>query len=582
MRRDTDRGTARRGAAAGRGDRILVLALGAALAWFAFQAAWLALGKYFSIDEFQYAHAAWLVGRGAVPYRDFFEVHFPLVYQALAPVFALLGDDPRLIVLLRAGMLGFLALACLGAAATNRDRGRIAMLLAPLFLLALPAFVTLATEIRPDAAAFALFVTALGVLRVERLGDRGSAFASGLLAVGSVWGSQKAALYGAVFPAALVLDLASRVRRGAIRPRPLLRSPIAFAAGGAAGAAAIAVYLTATGSWSAWWAWCFAWAAEHQRHYPGFGFRRYLDPILLDSIWLFALGALGLAGTLRQLWSRGRDARHDPDLLVVAALGTTFASFALQRAPYPYSLLPFLGVAAILAGRGAAILLHAASPLLRAGAAVLLLAVLATQSATLLTFVSASNRGQLATLARIGELTSAQDAAYDNSGGYVSRPHAYRYFYTDSYLREALAETLAREVPAAILESGAVAHLIDLRFDTLPDSLRDFLRAHFQPLDGDLALWGQRYRVPADGALDAGFLAVRDDRYFVSPADALDRGELTIDGEAVREPVFALGKGAHAIAYRGAPGDIEILWLPRNGERWTPRRGLPPAFSRLF
>src|SRR6185295_17326952 len=111
------------------------VAIGLALAGFAVLAVKLALDKYFTIDEFQYAHAAWLVAHGSVPYRDFFEVHHPLVYQVLSPVFLLRGDDPTAIVGLRAGMLAFLALACVSAArlSAERDSGRAAALLAPLF-----------------------------------------------------------------------------------------------------------------------------------------------------------------------------------------------------------------------------------------------------------------------------------------------------------------------------------------------------------------------------------------------------------------------------------------------------------------
>lgn len=563
-------------------DRIVEVAVAAALAWFSLQAVLLALRKYFSIDEFQYAHAAWLVARGHVPYRDFFEVHFPLVYQALAPVFVVAGDDPRAVLGLRAGMLVFLAVACVAAGVLVRDRGRVATLAAPLLLLALPPFVTLATEIRPDAAALALFLAALAVLRVPGR-DVACAFASGLLLIGALWGSQKAAFYaGLVFAPALLLDVL-RPASDAGTEQPLLRSPRGFVAGAASGLVALAAYLVATRSWAAWWSWCFAWAAEHQRHYPGFSWRRYFDAILVDSIWLFALGAIGLAATLRDLSRRGRSALRDPELLLVVAVASTFASFALQRAPYPYSLLPFLALVAIFAARACGLLLAtsvARPPRLLFGLA--LGTVLALQSATIASFVGSSNARQLEVLARIAELTAPTDPAYDNSGGYVARPHAYSYFYTDSYLREAAADELVRDVPRAIVDRGAVLHLFDLRFESLPEPVRAFLLRHFQPLDGDVALWGQRYQVPSDGRLEDSFLAVRDDRYFVDPPSALERGTLTIDGAAVRERVFALGRGYHRIEYTGPPGEVSILWLPHDGKPWQPRPGLAQTFSRLF
>jgi hypothetical protein len=137
-------------------------------------------------------------------------------------------------------------------------------------------------------------------------------------------------------------------------------------------------------------------------------------------------------------------------------------------------------------------------------------------------------------------------------------------------------------VPRAIVERGAVLNVATLRSKTLPTSLKEFLAEHFQPVDGDLALWGQRYDVPPSGRLDASFLAVRHDRYFVTPLEALAHGTLTIDGQPARTPVMRLAKGAHRIAYAGPPGTLEILWLPADGRQWQPRRGLKPTFSRLF
>ena len=559
--------------------RVLELALLALLVWFGFQAVQLARLKYFTIDEFQYSHAAWLVANGQMPYRDFFEVHFPLVYQVLSPVFLIAGDDPTAVVGLRFGMLPFVAMAAGAVAFLNVRQGKLAALAAPVLLLALPSFVTLATEVRPDAIAAALFLGSLAVLRVERLGDRMAAAISGLLLVASMWGTQKATFYGSVFGLAFLADLVA-LRRGS--GSSLLRNPVAFLSGGVAGVAVIAMYLTATGSWAAWWHWCFAWAVEHQRNYPGFPWRKYFDPILIDSLWLFLLAGWGLGRSVQALSTRGREAWRDPDALLIGALISTFASIVLQRAPYPYSFLAFLGVVAVYAARGIGDLLAARTrPLVAALLGVALVAVLTMQGVTLAGYVATTNAGQLQVLDRIGTLTGPTDAAYDNSGGYVARPHAYFYFYTDSFLRESIAETLDREVPQGILDRGAVLHLRDIRFDSLPASLKKFLDRHFQPVDGDISLWGEHYVVPPAGRLQDTFLASRDDRYFISPASALSSGTLTIDGEPVRDAIFQLKRGEHRISYQGS-GEIDILWLPRDGKTWQPQRGLPPTFSRVF
>jgi hypothetical protein len=127
-----------------------------------------------------------------------------------------------------------------------------------------------------------------------------------------------------------------------------------------------------------------------------------------------------------------------------------------------------------------------------------------------------------------------------------------------------------------------VLRVDDLRTSGLPPALRRFLDAHYQPYDGDLFLWGQRYEVPVGRPLEDRFLAVREDRYFVEPADVLTRGALFIDGVRVTEPELALARGEHSVRYEGPAAGFHLLWLPRNGQRWTPRPGLPPTYSRLF
>ncbi len=550
--------------------------LGVVLGVLALQAARLALHKAFSIDEFQYAHAAWLLAHGQVPYRDFFEVHFPLVYQLLAPLFWLLGDDPRNVLALRAAMLAPLAGTCVSVFLLNRREGRSAALLAPVLLLCSPGFLHFATEVRPDALTAALFLGALAALAVQP-GSARSSFLAGALLVASAWGSQKAIFFGGLVTAVLLVDLL--LRRSA--PPALVAAPRAFFAGIASATGVVAAYLTVTGSWSAWWRWCFVWASEHQRHYPGFSWREYLVPALGEQPAFFLLAAVGLVATCRRLPRHSRT----PDLLLVVAVPATFGAYALQRAPFPYSLLPFMAVLAPFAARGVLwVLTTLRAPVGRTVGLAGLCGLLAVQVAQVeLLLDGGGNARQREVLARIAVLTGPEDVVYDNSGGSVSRPHAHFYFYTDAYLRGSLAGLLSDEMPRVLVERGCVLRVDDLRTSGLPVALRRFLDAHYQPRDGDLYLWGQRYRVPGDsGVLEDHFLAVRTDRYFVQPASALDTGALFIDGERVTTPEFTLSRGEHSLRYEGRADAFQLLWLPRDSKRWTPRPGAPSVYSRLF
>ena len=106
---------------------------------------------------------------------------------------------------------------------------------------------------------------------------------------------------------------------------------------------------------------------------------------------------------------------------------------------------------------------------------------------------------------------------------------------------------------------------------------------HFKPLTGDLWLWGQSYRTDASGRVASHFLAVRSDRYFVTPPEVLARGALAIDGRRVESVVFPLPAGEHAVTYEGPPGsDLHLLWLPRDGKTWSPDFDAEPRFSRVL
>ena len=160
----------------GAGLRALELLLALVLAWSVLRTLRLSAGKYFSIDEFQYAHASWLVAKGKVPSVDFFEFHTPLLYQLGSTVFRVVGDDPTGIRFVRSLVELFLLLGAAWASLLARPAGRVAALLAPILLLCLPELVERSVEIRPDSVLLdvdgASVAVDVGVLRENAGGER--------------------------------------------------------------------------------------------------------------------------------------------------------------------------------------------------------------------------------------------------------------------------------------------------------------------------------------------------------------------------------------------------------------------------
>jgi len=164
----------------------------------------------------------------------------------------------------------------------------------------------------------------------------------------------------------------------------------------------------------------------------------------------------------------------------------------------------------------------------------------------------------------------------------VTRPSVDYYYFTNAFIRQTRADRLEEEVPRAILSNEGVAFLLDVRFGSLPVGLKTFLLAHFVPYNSDLWLWGRAFGEELGTEWDDTFFAIVDGAYFVHPPGAAAGGRLAIDGRAVGEDPMILGQGPHAVTYRGPARDLAILWLPRNGERYTPGLTGKPRFSILF
>ncbi len=578
-----------------RHDLAVTVALAAALAWFAVLAVRLNLEKNFAIDEFQYAHASWLVARGDVPYRDFFEVHFPFVYQygALAWLGSPAAADGlmrlRMLMLPLLGLGVFSVMRLAGAGGRRRDG-----LIAGVLLLACLPFTVFATEIRPDAAAFMLYAASLAVLTARRWPADLRGFLSGAAFMAALWASQKAWFYGVPVAAAFLVDVLRAARRKTGRP-PLVGNPVAFAGGVLAVALPVAGYLTATRSWGPFVQWTVRWAYGHQRNYPALSWTSAFEPFARQYAGYLVLAAAGIAVRWREALKRhdGRrdeSRRFDFEILLAASLAAAFVSFYAQRAPYGYSLLPFIGLVCVYAGTGTGAayecittrLARRPSPLVAGACLAALLVFVHLRSGMILARASRTSADQRRTLATIGRLTGPDDAVYDNSGSSVARPHAHFYFYTDQVIRQS-GDELAREIPPAIERSGAVMVLRDARYKALPEAVRDYVAAHFQSYDGDLMLWGMEFPGPEGG----DFLAVKAGTYFLSfPGSKAGDGipdEVTfrVDGRPADPAGAPLERGRHRVTVEGRDGPFRVLWLPRDGRRWTPRTG-PRRFSTIF
>lgn len=162
--------------------------------------------KNFSIDEFTYAHAGWLVAEGYLPFRDFFSHHFPLSYFVFSILFLAFGADPTAIIYARLLMLPFLVTIIVSVWLINRGIPPVWRMVSVLMVISSPNFAFFATELRPDTLALAAFLLAAALCSLECRSRFGIGFLTGLLLVLTVWFSEKALTYSIFLGLALIYE----------------------------------------------------------------------------------------------------------------------------------------------------------------------------------------------------------------------------------------------------------------------------------------------------------------------------------------------------------------------------------------
>lgn len=647
-----------------------------AISWWAFgQMHRVALHKGFTLDEFQWAHAAWAVSEGLVPYRDFFDVHFPFAYQFHSLVFELGGgDDPTAILSMRKLMVGVLLL--MAAAMWRVNAGFAGMskwwgLLAPVFCFTMLPWVRRATEVRHDPLAFTLVIGAVACLYMRRPRVEIRAVVGGLLLALACWTTQKVFIYGSVFFAALIADLIVQ-RRGA--REFWLGHPLWFLLGSGVVVLMVAVDLTRSDVWAEFYQWCVQYPMRYQVKEPPVYWFSVFRRMLTVIWWQLMLSIVGVVATIRELRRPPADDEEGPrnDLILLGLWVTTWASWAFQQSAWSYSSIPFLGMSCIFAGRGAAFIFKWAVDLdARRGGSGLVVGI-----SLFGTFALAMNRAsvhldnetmtedrfdfsalaaryfdeeeqnlrglpdaavdqeleferpyallgesdpnavakpatedddgalpddlpepqrwermleeppwaglrepqneyQLRVLSKIGELTSVDDAVYDNTGSYVTRPHAFSIYYTYAGVWNDGAEMLEQEIPAALERNEAAMVVLDKsRYKRIPAPVRKFISRNYVKYNADLMLPGMAFtgKSSADSFVRVRkkFRAMKGGTYFVHPEDFFERHQLQIDGETIRGPYFEVEAGEHDVRYQGPGLKFWLLWLPRNGEVWHP------------
>lgn len=530
---------------------------------------WSVTGIVLDADESQHLHAAWLVGQGQVPYRDFWENHTPLLYYALAPLTRWLSDRPEIyaagrtvMVLLTVGILVLLY-------RLGRRLGTDVAILAVVLLAVQWRFVAYTTQVRPDVPA--LFCWLLALLVLVRWREEGKAtwlWIAGL-ALGVNAAFTPKAIYGAVGVTAFIVGVACVGRIGL---RRTLGALWLVAAGTSAPLLALLEWLWLVGGTPA----LTGFAADivvGNLHFPDLT----KQPPASDEGWIiYFLGLLGLTLVIRR---HGRrlvlSSIHGPLLLTAGGIS---AILLLPTTPavYSYTWLPVLATASVYASIFLSAMLRWAAEqrarLIRL--APVLLAVVVVGIPLIASGLNQRHhryRAQVDRMALMLTYACPGEPVLDGTALAVFRPAAYRY---QVLVRGLLSQIATGVIPAeSIFEDlrrarAPVAYL-DRRLYALGRPLEQFFATYYVPGPDGLLLAGARVSVTEDrtwGHTSVHMLA--SGRYDLTVTDGVT---VTVDGARVDPGLVSLERGDHAVAWHGPGGTISLEMAPCRQRSASPR-----------
>lgn len=423
-----------------------------------------ALLRYrFDSDEQQHLHVAWGWTAGLVQYRDYFDNHTPLFHLVTAPVLALFGERPDILLWMRVPMLLLFGVVIRGTYVLGRRLydARVGLWAAVLLSL-FPPFFLKSLEYRTDNLWNALWVVALVVL-TGRTMTKGRAFVLGLVLGCALATSMKTVLLVATLVgAALVTDvLITRKRRYAFL-LPALAGLVLVPA-------ALAAFFVAAGAWD-------------RLYYCVFEFNSQVA-LTRRNVWIGrALFPVGLAAVLYAAW-RWR-ARAEPLRFYFAvACGifvVTLGGFWILISPRDF--LPLMPILAIF---GAAALLRRADPLPALGAIALVFAGALWHYADRFE----NNTDWHTTMMQQAlRLSHPGEPLMDIKGETIYRPRP-TYFIYEAITRAQMAKGLLPDtVPEDLVRTRT--HVAQADGPMLPPRARGFLSANFLDM-GRLRASGQ-------------------------------------------------------------------------------------------
>jgi hypothetical protein len=320
---------------------------------------WLLRIRSFDPDEFEHLHASWLLSKGFLPYRDYFEHHTPALYFFLAPVFAFFdvetsfAEAKAMMIFSRQLMCvltGLALLLVLGLGWRWRD-WRVG-LAGAVFTSGTITFLKKTLEVRPDVLCAVFWMACLLLLlRAVTQTDagtrraRGFFFGSGVLLGLTVLTTQKMLFTVPGFALTMVWYAVDRRSHGTVKMR--CQNVLWQLAGFALPLAVTLGYFAGRDGLYEFVEFNLLLNLRVANHFPPYGTIR---TVLSQNPVILGLGMIGCARVAIGMFKEAAFRRGD-FVLVINTLGLIFGLFLLPQ-PYRQYFLTFLPLLGLLGATG--------------------------------------------------------------------------------------------------------------------------------------------------------------------------------------------------------------------------------------
>ncbi len=528
-------------------------------------------------DEAEHLHAAWAVAQGQVPYRDFWQLHPPLLYYLMAPAFALMGEDLRIIYVGRGLMLVCIVLIFLWLYRIARDSfDALTAMLAVLLLIYLLAEWGPSYSFRPDIPqTLIVLVSIQRFMSAWKSKRRIDLLVSGALLGVGFWLVAKT-----LFPLVgltLVFAVSSCFRRSRLALMHNLQGAVLFLSAFAVPVLIGALLLWYEGAFPQFLRWAVIKAFLYPERFSPF---RYF----IEVHGVFT--ALALWGVVQAVARMVRARVVDEFQLspLLACLVTAAVFLFLMPAPHRQSALPFLPLAAMY---GAGVLRRviaralpsgtsgpqapneSAIPFVRSparlawgGLAALLLYGVCVPPVRALGSQPLQDRMayELQKIRYVLALTSPDDSVFDPDGRYIFRPHATYYYRLGNAVIMWLHSGVIPEMDIIndLQKSHCKLVMTEPRLNRLPPDLLRFLKSHYVATGSyGVAVAGRVFQRTDLAGTRATVSLVASAEYAVRTQGGEPR--VHIDGRLYRVPLF-LAQGEHMLLVEGDFQTLEIFY----------------------